>query len=210
MRTVDPQQHAKRRLHILDAAAECFADKGFAKTTTAKICSTAGISSGSLFHYFPNKQAVFSAIFEQDRSDLDEFFTAAAQSDDPYGCVIEWIDHCAEQARLPIIAGLMAAVVERCHQDPVFAELVTGTETLTRDGIATLIEKAERIGQLEPTASPHLLAGWVLVLVDGLYSRLSELGYDRDLQLSSLKTMVADLLGYRGDATANRIRAVPQ
>ena len=66
MRTVDPAKHAAKRASIVDAAAGCFAEKGFERTTTADICQAAGISSGSLFHYFPTKRTIFTAIFTDD------------------------------------------------------------------------------------------------------------------------------------------------
>jgi AcrR family transcriptional regulator len=69
MRTVDPDKHRARRTHIIESAVALFASKGFAETTTADICRAAGISTGSLFHYFPSKQAVFYGIWELDRTE---------------------------------------------------------------------------------------------------------------------------------------------
>ena len=60
-----------------------FAAKGFAETTTSDICQAAGISTGSLFHYFPSKQAVFYGIWELDRTEWDDAFAAAQANPDP-------------------------------------------------------------------------------------------------------------------------------
>src|SRR5205809_981427 len=64
MRKTDPAKHRARRRHIVHTAAQLFATKGFERTTTAEICKAAGMSSGNLFHYFPNKRAIFHAIFD--------------------------------------------------------------------------------------------------------------------------------------------------
>ncbi|GAB3351661.1 TetR/AcrR family transcriptional regulator [Amycolatopsis echigonensis] len=77
------QLAAKRRV-ILDAAAGCFARDGFEKTSTADICRAAGISSGSLFHYFPSKRAVFVGIFEADNADNEELLATAVEMADPW------------------------------------------------------------------------------------------------------------------------------
>jgi AcrR family transcriptional regulator len=51
-----------RRRQILDAAAPCFAQYGFAQTTTKRLAEAAGISEGLLFKHFPTKRALYEAI----------------------------------------------------------------------------------------------------------------------------------------------------
>lgn len=47
---------------ILEAGAELFADLGYARTTTNKIAARAGVSIGSLYQYFPGKDAVLARL----------------------------------------------------------------------------------------------------------------------------------------------------
>ncbi len=54
-----------RRRQILDAAAELFAQKGFAGTTTREIASAVGTSETVLFRHFPTKERLYAAILEQ-------------------------------------------------------------------------------------------------------------------------------------------------
>ncbi len=49
---------------IVQAAAEVLILEGYEKATTNKIAARAGISIGSLYHYFPNKEAVFKALID--------------------------------------------------------------------------------------------------------------------------------------------------
>ena len=55
-----PRQHRSRqtRQRILDAAARVFADHGYAAGTTNRIAERAGLSIGSLYQYFPNKDVI--------------------------------------------------------------------------------------------------------------------------------------------------------
>ncbi|MEV0276362.1 TetR/AcrR family transcriptional regulator [Streptomyces sp. NPDC050610] len=46
------------RRRILKAAADVFADYGYAAGTTNRIAERAGISIGSLYQYYPNKDAI--------------------------------------------------------------------------------------------------------------------------------------------------------
>jgi AcrR family transcriptional regulator len=46
---------------ILDSAFRIFGEQGFSSTTIKDIAAGAGISSGSIYTYFPDKEAVFRA-----------------------------------------------------------------------------------------------------------------------------------------------------
>lgn len=50
---------------ILEAAARVFAAHGYAAGTTNRIAEAAGVSIGSLYEYFPNKDAILVALMEQ-------------------------------------------------------------------------------------------------------------------------------------------------
>ncbi|MEW6426916.1 MAG: TetR/AcrR family transcriptional regulator [Thermodesulfobacteriota bacterium] len=50
------KQHNRQR--ILEAARLLFADRGFEATTTRDIAQAAGLAVGTLFNYFPTKEAV--------------------------------------------------------------------------------------------------------------------------------------------------------
>ena len=47
---------------ILDAAARIFHEQGYAGATTNDIADEAGLSIGSLYQYFPNKDALLAAL----------------------------------------------------------------------------------------------------------------------------------------------------
>jgi AcrR family transcriptional regulator len=62
-----PCQERSRRTvaRILDAAAHIFHEQGYAGATTNDIADEAGVSIGSLYQYFPNKDAVLVALAHQ-------------------------------------------------------------------------------------------------------------------------------------------------
>lgn len=58
------QTREERRQQILDAAAELFARRGFAGTTTRQIASAAGVAEMVLFRHFDSKERLYAAILE--------------------------------------------------------------------------------------------------------------------------------------------------
>ena len=59
-----------RRAQILSTSAELFATKGIAATTVRDIGETAGVFSGSLYHYFKSKNAIASEILRLFMEDI--------------------------------------------------------------------------------------------------------------------------------------------
>ncbi|MBB6551450.1 TetR/AcrR family transcriptional regulator [Nonomuraea rubra] len=61
-----PRQQRSRETvaAILEAAAQLFQRYGYAGTTTNKIAERAGVSIGSLYQYFPNKDSLLVALAE--------------------------------------------------------------------------------------------------------------------------------------------------
>lgn len=63
----------QREADILDAATSLFASDGFHATSTRKIAAAAGVSEGTVFHYFSTKNALLLAI-------LDSFYEGLTES----------------------------------------------------------------------------------------------------------------------------------
>lgn len=58
------EQYVMRKRQILNIALNHFIRYGFYGTSTRKIAEEAGISSGLMFHYFPNKLALYETLVE--------------------------------------------------------------------------------------------------------------------------------------------------
>lgn len=68
--SAEPRKHPRQRrsaetvTRILDAAARIFDERGYRATTTNHVAEAAGVSIGSLYQYFPNKDALLVALAE--------------------------------------------------------------------------------------------------------------------------------------------------
>src|ERR1700731_1809632 len=74
----------QRHERILDAATRVFASKGYHGTLVDEIAAEAETSKGGVYFHFPNKQAIFLALFDRLSAMLRERVEAAvADQPDP-------------------------------------------------------------------------------------------------------------------------------
>ena len=194
MRTVDPVKHAEKKRHITDTAAGLFAQKGFERTTVADICKAADISTGSLFHYFPTKRAIFREIFVQDAEDNAAVF-AQARELGPWDGVRLVVDHLCEPALHREVAGLVLEVVAQASRDQELWDLVGRNEQAVRDELAVLLQQAHDAGRISLPVSALTAATWVQGLVDGLFGRLIDPDFDATEQVMTLRLILSRFVG---------------
>src|SRR6476646_4778233 len=71
---VTAETKAETRQRILEAARQLFAANGYEASTTREIADAAGIANGTLFNYFPNKEAILAALVASVTAGLDVEF----------------------------------------------------------------------------------------------------------------------------------------
>ena len=120
---------------LIEATARILVREGFDKASTNRIAEKAGVSVGSLYQYFPSKEALVAAVMQRHRQELLEVAR----------------DALAEVATLPLeeaVRTLVATGIKAHRIDPklhrVLAEQIPRTgeledlETYNRDGHALL------------------------------------------------------------------------
>src|SRR3954447_23097894 len=76
---------------ILEAAARVLVKQGFERTTTNRVAEAAGVSIGSLYQYFPSKEALVAALVERHIETMSERLQAemVAIADAPLAVAIK-------------------------------------------------------------------------------------------------------------------------
>ena len=65
------QERARRTIEtILEATAQILADEGSERLTTNHLARKAGFSIGTIYQYFPNREAIVLALIERQRAEL--------------------------------------------------------------------------------------------------------------------------------------------
>nr|WP_076784761.1 TetR/AcrR family transcriptional regulator [Parafrankia discariae] len=70
------------RQRVLEATLRCVAEVGYARATIREIARAAGMTSGSLYHYFPNKAELVKETFHDIAQQTIPRFTLAVESVD--------------------------------------------------------------------------------------------------------------------------------
>lgn len=170
-RTVDPAKHEARRLQIIDAALTSFATDGYERATTAAICRTAGIGSGTFFHYFPTKSAVLVAILEYGTHETREWFAAQQGRTDAREVLSEYVGHSADEYADERVAGFIHAVVAVMGEPDIAAALAADVDAV-RDCLTPWVEMAQQRGEIREDLTPVRATRWLMVLLDGFLDRI--------------------------------------
>lgn len=75
------QIRAQRRQRILQAAIPIFARHGYSEATMSDIAAAAGGSHGTVFLYYPTKEALFRAAVLEPLADLEAVFSLAGRAE---------------------------------------------------------------------------------------------------------------------------------
>ncbi|AFY93565.1 TetR/AcrR family transcriptional regulator [Chamaesiphon minutus] len=130
-----PQQDRSRVTFeaILEATARILVEEGYDKANTNRIAERAGISIGSLYQYFPNKESLMTALIEQHSQEMAELVATKLNRS---------IDSPLEIVIPEIISAVVAAhaINPRLHQ--------VLSEEIPRSGRSEQMQADERIAEL--------------------------------------------------------------
>lgn len=172
---------------IISAGQRVLTEHGYERTTTNRVADEAGISPGSLYQYFPNKEAVLDAIIDRYSKDFSEQIASLVTP--PIGP-----DPAA------VVRGMFAGLLDVLEANKEYVRLVaeqlppaqmgerTGQiERRIRDLVGAYLVFAPSRERIEPAAS-----AWILVrMVEHLTVRyvLESPDISRDQLLDELVAM---------------------
>jgi AcrR family transcriptional regulator len=144
-----PQQERgeKRVEEILDAAAEVIAEVGVEAATTNAIAERAGSSVGSLYHFFPNKEAIVLGLAARYEAEIRELNRASMP---------------VEAAKLPIplmVEGIVTPLARFMERNPAYISIFHATKNPRTPGCMTDELSEAIVGlveQLMASRSPHV------------------------------------------------------
>ncbi len=153
------------RARIIAAAMRCVAEVGYSKATIREIAKAADMTSGSLYHYFPNKSELLAAtVRDIDQIALPRLRAAAAHSDGVIDRLVAVLDEMHRLLRdYPHLAAFQGAM--RGHAGPKGL----------RDTIDGIVRDARARGALPRGTDPGAAVDAIYALALGLTERADHL-----------------------------------
>jgi AcrR family transcriptional regulator len=155
-----------KRSAILDVAAGLFGTHGYRGTSTALICRTAGISSGTFFHYFPTKLDALSGVLESGCDALSAQVAEIEQRATGLDAIFDYATTLASEIGDSSYAVFAAGLAE-VESEPRIAAALRREAELVSAFLARQIEAGQLGGTIRPDLPAASLARWATWLLDG-------------------------------------------
>lgn len=158
--------HAKR-MAILDAALEVFAESGYRAGSLREVAARVGMSEAGLLHHFPNKVALLEAVLDR-RDDLsrDRIDTAAADGAETLRGLV---DLAAYNSSVPGVVELYCTLsAEATSPDHPAHGYFQRRYAFTRTMLGDALRRIAADGRLAHGVDPDRAAIMTIALWDGL------------------------------------------
>jgi TetR/AcrR family transcriptional repressor of nem operon len=157
---------------VLDAAVDCFRDRGFEATSVRDLAERMGICSASLYNAFGDKRQLFVRALERylDRS-LRERVTRLEGRHAPKQVIRAFFEEAVANAlQEPGRRGclMVNTALELAPHDPVAAAAVAAWSGEVRSFFRRNIAAAQAAGEVAPDLDPEDMASLLLGLLLGL------------------------------------------
>lgn len=151
--------HEEQKEHILSAALPVFAQKGLAATRMADIAAAAEMGYGSVYHYFPDKEAIFTALIEQMlQESIQHTQEALALPGTPWERLQWWLARTMSWVRKhPEIALFITQVLVNEPEHQGLRQLVYQLWRTAQNELRRLIVEGQEAGQVV-SGNPDQLA----------------------------------------------------
>lgn len=185
---------------ILAAAAQVFERRGYAGATTDRIAERAGVSVGSLYQYFPNKDAVLVALAERHVDggfSLVRNLLAEALSDQPPIDVLVRRFVTAMMALHEREPALHRVLFEEAPLPATLRRRLRTRENELASEVCTLLETHPNVRSLDAEVTAYVLVHTIDALVHNFV-----LHPPKDIDSESLTEEIVDLFhGHLAKAT---------
>jgi AcrR family transcriptional regulator len=166
------RRRQQTREHLLAAAAEVFAARGFHGASLDEVAAVAGFTKGAVYSNFKNKEDLFLALFKANYDrEMNAIRGALADSGvPPEARISEFVDLIRDQTAQ---AGRNFSLLYQefslyAARNPAVREELTRIDDEGAQALAEIIQaERERVG-LEPLASPLQTARIVELLFRGI------------------------------------------
>jgi AcrR family transcriptional regulator len=172
-----PPERPDRRESILDAAVQCFVERGFHGTAIPQIAEKAEIAAGTIYHYFESKEALVNALYKHWKTTIAQRVFAAFPATAPVRRQFEVMWH--EMVDFALAEPVVFAFIElHNHASYIDAENLAIDRSL-KDFTKMVIMRAQSEGLVK-----KLDAGVLMELMFGAFVGMMRAHWEGRIQLT--------------------------
>jgi AcrR family transcriptional regulator len=157
-----------RPAELIDAALEVFVERGYAATRLEDVAGRAGVSKGTLYLYFANKEELFKAVVRENIvAQIERFREAVATSDEPAAELLRRFFHAWwEGFGSTRLAGIAKLIVAEAGNFPEVTRFFFDEVIRPNNQVLTmLIERGVARGDFRPVDAEATAHVWSASLV---------------------------------------------
>jgi len=168
---------------ILEAAAKCFSEGGYAKTTMDRIAEEAGVSKGALYWHFKSKEELFVELKQRSIANVRKQFEKLFSQKKPFDAKLRGAIGLYLSSMIPEnreVARLNAEFLAEAPKIPKLNDMLKDQYEMFRGLFASTIEEAIEKGELRGDIDPEIVSMILLAVLDGLELHWAILELDFD------------------------------
>jgi AcrR family transcriptional regulator len=151
----EPTERPPTRAVLMDAALAVFTEQTYGGAAVAEVAKRAGVSVGTLYRYFPSKEALGNAVFRQWKGMLAEQLARLGEEEPArriFGRMWRMVLEFAEES-----PDAFAFLEFQQHEGYLDAESMALSERVSAAG-EELVSRGQRAGDIRPGEPAMLLA----------------------------------------------------
>ncbi|MEN6476260.1 MAG: TetR/AcrR family transcriptional regulator [Syntrophaceae bacterium] len=174
-----------RQEAILDAAASVFAERGYRGANIPVICERARVSTGALYKYFRNKEALFRAVLDRG-VDIIQVFYGDITPGEIFGTIAAVLEEIVPLAKA-FRPYLILYIDIGCYSLNTYADYISERfEGVGQDFFYRLVEAAKTRGEvgahIKSDHAAYLIDSYVILYAYALVSEHYRRRFDRFFQ----------------------------
>ena len=150
---------------MVDAARECFGEKGYEQTTNRDIGDRAGLTAPAIYLYFDSKLALFVECFRAAHGDLVTYLRGAIAGLDTSREALKALTAAyAETWRIfPAESAFLSSVPAEIRRHPEIASLLAAEPNTVLTVITEIVERGVQSGEIEPAISTSIVSMFLCI-----------------------------------------------
>jgi len=181
--------------NILDTSIELFFQKGIEATSISDITAKTGISKGSLYFHFPDKQTLVSEALSRYENSFFEFINVSLQGNSPGEKMENFFESVKKMHKTKNYSGgciFGNTALEMADKNDSLSQMVKHVFDRWASILSNIIRDAQKTGEIRRDIDSLVLANLIVSSLEGgiMLSRLEKKGEPLSQTIFALDTML--------------------